>query len=67
MMKNTTNLNVLIIITDNYTDEANNDLTNIITPVKVKLLKKLLWQSGYDNKESNYLVQGFTYGFSLEN
>ena len=42
------------------------DLKNIVTPVKVKEFRHLLVQSGYDRTKTNYLVNGFKNGFSLE-
>ena len=44
----------------------NLDFDNIITPVKVEVFGKLLKQSGYDSKGTEYLVRGFKEGFSLE-
>ena len=44
----------------------NFDLDNIVTPVNVKKLKDLLQVSGYDKKKSQFLIDGFTNGFSLE-
>ena len=43
----------------------NLDLNNIITPVDAKCLDKLLKESCYDPEETEYLVNGFTNGFSL--
>ena len=43
----------------------NYDLSSIVTPVKVNEYKKLLEQAGYDKDKTRYLVDGFTYGFSL--
>ena len=41
-------------------------MTNIVTPVKVDLLKQWLVESSYDEKLTQYLVTGFTDGFDLE-
>ena len=43
----------------------NFDLTNIITPVKVDQLVRLLWETGYNDDETRYLQQGFTHGFDI--
>ena len=43
----------------------NYDLDNIKTPVKVEVFKELLQQSNYDKKESEFLIDGFTNGFSI--
>ena len=40
-------------------------LNNIVTPVKVKVLKKLLIKSGYCPTKTEKLVNGFTYGFDM--
>ena len=46
--------------------EAENfDLKSIVTPVKVDVYKELLEQAGYDNQKTQFLVNGFTKGFSL--
>ena len=45
---------------------SNMDLTNIITPVNADKFEQLLVESSYDSKETEYLVQGFRHGFSLE-
>ena len=44
----------------------NTDLNNIVTSVKVKQLTHLLKTTGYDKKETEYLVTGFSNGFDLE-
>ena len=43
----------------------NLDLQNIKTPVSVDKFKYLLEQSCYDKKESQFLIDGFTNGFSI--
>ena len=43
----------------------NHDLRNIVTLVKVKTYARLLEEAGYDKEKSDFLVQGFTKGFSL--
>ena len=45
---------------------ANNDITDIITPVSVSHLHEALIESKYDAAKVNYLIEGFTNGFSLE-
>ena len=42
------------------------DLDNIITPVDVEKFEQLLVEAKYDPKETQYLMDGFTNGFSLE-
>ena len=44
----------------------NGDLDNIITPVDPNRLQKLLEEAIYDQDKTEYLVNGFTNGFSLE-
>ena len=44
----------------------NEDLKNIIMPVDPEALKELLVESRYDEKKTEYLVEGFRHGFSLE-
>ena len=43
----------------------NSDLENIVTPVKVDVLERLLKQSNYDTQETEYLVNGFRNGFDI--
>ena len=43
----------------------NFDLDGIITPVNVDELEKLLVQTNYDKKETEFLVNGFRYGFDI--
>ena len=45
--------------------ESNQDITNIFTPVNVKHLRDLLHQSGYNQSESRFLIEGFSKGFDL--
>ena len=47
-------------------NHINLDLENIVTPVKPRVLKQLLEESGFDQHKTEYLVQGFMHGFSLE-
>ena len=49
---------------DNFVE--NLDLCNIHIPVDIKNLARQLNQSGYDAKDTTYLVKGFTHGFDLE-
>ena len=41
------------------------DLHTIKTPVNIKVLKQLLEESQYDSQEIEFLVDGFTDGFSI--
>ena len=43
----------------------NLDLDNIITPVNVKNLEKLLIETKYDKQKTKYLINGFSKGFKL--
>ena len=43
----------------------NFDVEKVVTPVNVKVLKQLLIESNYDKKETDFLISGFTHGFSL--
>ena len=40
-------------------------MSNINTPVKVQELRRLLYESNYDIRETTYLVNGFSDGFDL--
>ena len=43
----------------------NKDLSDIYTPVDADVLEKLLIETNYDQKESEFLVSGFRNGFDL--
>ena len=43
----------------------NFDLDNIITPVNVSKLREILTQTGYDKQKTEFLISGFSEGFSL--
>ena len=43
----------------------NLDLENIVTPVKHKVFRRLLTEAGYDRKKTEYLIEGFKNGFSI--
>ena len=43
----------------------NFDLTSVVTPVDANKLETLLKQTGYNRKESEFLVSGFRNGFDL--
>ena len=45
---------------------SNWDLENIVTPIDVIKFAELLKRSGYDKGKSEFLVQGFTRGFSMQ-
>ena len=47
-------------------DYCNYNLSDIVTPVKVDELERLLKETKYDTSETEYLIQGFRNGFSLE-
>ena len=42
------------------------DLEQIVTPVKVNVVEKLLRQSNYDKEETEFLIKGFKEGFDIE-
>ena len=44
---------------------TNYNIQDIQTPVKVENLKKLLLESGYPERERNFLLQGFGQGFDI--
>ena len=43
----------------------NFDLQNIVTPVNIAALQKILQQTGYDNQKTEFLIEGFTHGFDI--
>ena len=47
-------------------EKLNANLEDIITPVKADVLKNLLDATSYDAVKTNFLVQGFRNGFSLQ-
>ena len=57
---------VIVGQTEDVLQFENFDLENIITPVNVQVFEQLLTQAQYDPSEINYLVNGFTNGFSIE-
>ena len=40
-------------------------MNDIVTPIKVNELNKLLMKSGFEDKKCQYLVEGFSKGFDL--
>ena len=44
---------------------SNYDLNNVVTPLNVDLYEQLLRDSGFDNKERDFLVDGFRNGFDI--
>ena len=40
------------------------NLTDIVTPVKATVLQQLLNRAGYDKSKTEFLVRGFSEGFS---
>ena len=44
---------------------TNFDLENVVTPVKVDELQRLLVASEYDSRETKFIVSGFKHGFDL--
>ena len=62
---------VAVVLVDRSQDDTkieeweNFDLDGIITPVNVDELERLLVQTNYDKKETEFLVNGFRYGFDI--
>ena len=50
---------------DSETMDGNFNLEDIVTPINVDLLEKLLIESKYDEKETDFLVKGFREGFDI--
>ena len=46
-------------------EASNYDLVNIVTPIRVQVLERLLRESNYDEMETEFLVKGFKFGFEL--
>ena len=44
---------------------TNTNWEKIVTPIRVKALKELLIESGYDKQKSTKLIDGFTRGFNI--
>ena len=45
---------------------SNLNLEDIITPVQYEVLQDLLQQSGYNQRKTDYLVNGFKDGFEIK-
>ena len=58
-------MNVAVIKEEEVDYYENFNLQDIITPVDADKLDQLLKQSNYNVKKTQYLVNGFRYGFSL--
>ena len=50
---------------DGAANFSNYDLEDIVSPVKVDKLQELLIETGYDQQKMEFLVDGFSNGFSL--
>ena len=48
-----------------FIEYFNPNLTDIVTPLRVEVLQKLLKDSDYDPHETKFLVDGFTQGFDI--
>ena len=44
---------------------SNSDIFNIVTPVNVKTLTKLMEETRYPKQKARKLIEGFTYGFDI--
>ena len=47
-------------------EHINHDLHKVVTPVRVEVLEKMLFDSQYDVRETQILVNGFRNGFDLK-
>ena len=52
-------------VTPDIAEEAYFDLTSVNTPVHTATLARLLRDTNFDHTETEFLVDGFTNGFSL--
>ena len=52
-------------VTPHVAEETYLDLTKVNTPVHTAMLARLLRDTNFDRTESEFLVDGFTNGFSL--
>ena len=57
---------MLITETNNFDDEFFGSLTDIVTPVNVRVLERLLKETDYPVAKRNFLVEGFTHGFNIQ-
>ena len=46
-------------------DFKNTNLTDVVTPIKVKNFEQMLRHYGYDRGKTEYLIDGFTNGFDM--
>ena len=58
-------LYLITVIPQEVLQFTNFDLTTIKTPVNVGAFKELLEESQYDSNETDFLIDGFTNGFSI--
>lgn len=56
---------IKVSISDGILWYENFDLENIVTPVRVDRLRDLLEETCYDKDKTEFLIKGFTEGFSL--
>ena len=63
--RNRTLINKIYILGEAVKYYTNYDLDNIITPVNVDVLERLLIQSNYSTSETEFLVDGFRNGFPI--
>ena len=57
--------NIILGIEQARGTTVNHDLENIITPIKVDVLERLLHESKYIEEETKFLVDGFRNGFDF--
>ena len=50
---------------ETYDSAVNFDLMNVVMPINVENLERLLTDSKYNQTETEFLVQGFKFGFDL--
>ena len=59
------NLAEFIEAEEEILEYQNFNITDIVTPVKVRELESLLKKTGYDKEKTHFLVQGFSKGFDI--
>ena len=58
-------LHFSLLKTSDIMQYKNDDLRNIVTPVKVQIFESLLKEAGYNQQKTEFLIEGFSKGFSL--
>ena len=55
----------IFLLGEEILNYMNYDLENVVTPVNIQKLDELLQMTGYDKTKSQFLIEGFTNGFSI--